>query len=91
VGLLPGATYTQPSVTLHEGDLVLLYSDGITESENRDEEEYGMERLTDLLREHRERPLDEPLNLLDNAVTEFAAGLPQGDDQTVILLRRRIV
>ena len=91
VGLLPAARYTQLSVTLREGDLVCLYSDGITECENRQEEEFGMERLTDLLREHRERPLDQLQNLLDNAVMEFSAGLPQGDDQTVIFLRRRTV
>jgi sigma-B regulation protein RsbU (phosphoserine phosphatase) len=91
VGLLPAAQYTQERVALREGDLVCLYSDGITECENLKEEEYGMKRLTDLLREHRERPLDELLNRLDEAVTEYSAGLPQGDDQTVILLRRRAV
>jgi len=73
---------------LNPGDLVCFYSDGITECADLDEEEFEMERLTDVLQRHRERPLDEILAAIDRAVTDFGAGQPQGDDQTVILIRR---
>ena len=64
-------------------------SDGITECEALDEEEFEMERLTDVLQQHRDRSLDEILAAIDRAVTDYRAGQPQGDDQTVILLRRK--
>lgn len=89
LGLLSETRYEGASVELGPGDLVCLYSDGITECERPDEEEYGLERLIELLREHRETPLGGIVRAIDEAVTDFAAGLPQGDDQTVVLLRPR--
>ena len=56
------------------------------ESERSSDARYGY--TYDLLTEYRQQPLSEILHRIDNAVTEFAQGLPQGDDQTVILLRR---
>lgn len=88
IGMLPGATYLSQDVDLGLGDLVCIYSDGITECPAPDDEEYEIDRLIELLRKHHGEPLDEILNAIDHAVTEFGAGLPQGDDQTVILLRR---
>ena len=76
------------TLDLEHGDLVCIYSDGITECEAPDEEEYGLERLTDLVTTHRDRPLSEILHRIDSAVTDFAQGQPQGDDQTVVMLRR---
>jgi sigma-B regulation protein RsbU (phosphoserine phosphatase) len=88
IGMLPQSAYRLQSVDLAPGDLVCFYSDGITECADLDEEEFEMERLTDVLQQHRERPLDEILTAIDRAVTDYGAGQPQGDDQTVILLRR---
>jgi sigma-B regulation protein RsbU (phosphoserine phosphatase) len=89
VGLLPNAPFVTNQVELGPGDLVCIYSDGITEAANRDEEEYELERFVALLREHRASPLEEIADVINRTVTDFAEGLPQGDDQTVILLRRR--
>jgi sigma-B regulation protein RsbU (phosphoserine phosphatase) len=88
IGLLEESQYRMQSLELGPGDLVCIYSDGITECIALDEEEFEMERLTDVLQQHRERPLDEILAAIDHAVTDFGAGQPQGDDQTVILIRR---
>ena len=72
------------------GDLVCFYSDGITECEAPDEEEFEMERLTEVLRQNQKRPLEGIIAAIDRAVTDYRAGLPQGDDQTVILIRRSV-
>ncbi|HVS63570.1 MAG TPA: SpoIIE family protein phosphatase [Thermoanaerobaculia bacterium] len=88
LGLLRGATYEYRRVPFHPGDLVCLYSDGITECTSPDDEEFGEKRLVSFLRERRIEPLSEIIQELDEAVTRFAAGQPQGDDQTVVLLRR---
>lgn len=88
LGLMPLATYEQSSVYMGEGDLMCLYSDGITECAGPDDEEFGLERLVDLLREHHGRPLAEIVDVIDETAITFARGLPQGDDQTVVLVRR---
>jgi sigma-B regulation protein RsbU (phosphoserine phosphatase) len=88
IGLLEESQYRMQSLELGPGDLVCIYSDGITECIALDEEEFEMERLTDVLQQHRTQPLDEVLTAIDRAVTDFGAGQPQGDDQTVILIRR---
>ena len=88
LGLMPHGKFGDAVLELGPGDLVCIYSDGITECEEPDEEEFGLERLIALLADQRRRPLPEILHRIDKAVTEFAQGQPQGDDQTVILLRR---
>ena len=90
IGMLPDGEFRLQKADLNPGDLVCFYSDGITECADLDEEEFEMERLTDVLQRHRERPLDEILAAIDRAVTDFGAGQPQGDDQTVILIRRSV-
>ncbi len=88
LGLMAQGRFGYRTVGLEHGDLVCIYSDGITECEAPDEEEFGLERLICLLVEQREQPLVEILHRIDQAVTDFAQDQPQGDDQTVILLRR---
>lgn len=89
LGLMPAGSWESQTLRLEAGDLLCIYSDGITECAAPDDEELGEERLADLLRQHRDRPLAEIVAEIDRAVVEFAAGLPQGDDQTVVLLRRQ--
>ncbi|HSM14173.1 MAG TPA: SpoIIE family protein phosphatase [Thermoanaerobaculia bacterium] len=89
IGLMPGATYRSESLALGPGDLLCLYTDGITEAASPEDEEFGLERLASLLGVERRRPLAEVRQAIDDAVTGFAAGEPQADDQTLILLRRR--
>ncbi len=88
LGLLPEARFQSRALTLEPGDLLCVYSDGITEAESPAEEEFGMGRLIELLREGRDRPLPELIEAIPQAVGEFSQGRPQGDDQTLVLLRR---
>ena len=88
LGLFDNSSYRAGQLELGVGDLVCIYSDGITESASRRDEEFGVERLVDLLRTTRDRPLSEIVSAVDAAVTDFEDGLNQVDDQTVVLLRR---
>lgn len=88
LGLLPNSRYQPRELLIEPGDIVCLYSDGITEAESIDEEEFGAERLIGILRKHKGFTLQEVLETLQGAVTRFAVGRPQYDDQTVVLLRR---
>jgi sigma-B regulation protein RsbU (phosphoserine phosphatase) len=75
-------------MTLEPSEIILIYSDGITEAESPPEEEFGNDRLIDVLRQNREAPLGDVLDAIRRAVGEHTQGRPQGDDQTLVLLRR---
>lgn len=89
LGLLPGASYEQGETALEPGDLLVAYTDGITEAINPSEEEYGEERLAELCREHIASPLDELSAALETDLRRFADGVPFADDRTAVLIRRQ--
>ncbi len=88
LGLLPGVSCRTEVTTVEKGDLLCLYSDGITEAVGPDDVEFGFDRLAALLADARETPLEELMLRIDREVSAHAGGLAQGDDQTVLLLRR---
>ncbi len=87
VGLLPFAPYTEQTMTLEPGDLLILYTDGISEAMTRDDEEWGEERMIEAARASIHKPADEVLDDLFVAADAFTAGAPQHDDMTVMLLK----
>jgi serine phosphatase RsbU (regulator of sigma subunit) len=89
VGLVPEAEYTTACVHLEPGDTLVLFSDGVTEAMDPQEEFFGMPRLVKLLVGHNETPLDELQKLLLEAVENFARGASQADDLTLLLVRYR--
>lgn len=88
VGLMPSAQYTQASVELGPGDLLVLYTDGITEAANPEDDEYGIERLAEICKKHREASLDDLAAAIEQNLDEFAQGVPYADDRTFVLTRR---
>ena len=89
LGLFPGRPYGSGSLTLRSGDLLVLYTDGVTEAANPDDEEFGLDRLVALARGAASRPLEEVEETIGKGLAAFAAGVPFADDRTVVLLRRR--
>jgi sigma-B regulation protein RsbU (phosphoserine phosphatase) len=88
LGLLPFARFERRSIRIDPGDFLCLYSDGITECESQTDEEFGLSRLTTLLALHRDGHLQAVLDEIQRSTDVFSQGLPQHDDQTVVLLRR---
>jgi sigma-B regulation protein RsbU (phosphoserine phosphatase) len=88
LGLMPTATYTASEATLEPGDTMVLYTDGITEAADPDEEEFGRERLGECCVENRELPVDQLAEKLHTTVDEFTQGVPYHDDRTLVILRR---
>ncbi|MBZ0112679.1 MAG: SpoIIE family protein phosphatase [Thermoanaerobaculia bacterium] len=89
VGLIGGGDYTPKNFTLDSGDLLCVYSDGVTEAESPEAEEYSTPRLAKDLVELRLDPVVEIRSEIERRVGLHAEDQPQGDDQTVVLLRRR--
>ena len=87
VGLLPFAPYTEQTLTLEPGDLLLLYTDGISEAMTHDDEEWGEERMIAAASAVRKQPAEEILRALFAAADAFTAGAPQHDDMTMLILK----
>jgi sigma-B regulation protein RsbU (phosphoserine phosphatase) len=87
VGLLPFAPYTEQSLTLAPGDLLLLYTDGISEAMTDDDEEWGEERMIASTQLCRDKTANAALKDLFRDVDAFTAGAPQHDDMTVLVLK----
>jgi serine phosphatase RsbU (regulator of sigma subunit) len=88
LGLLPMAPYREMRVQLDPGDLLAIYSDGVTEANNTADEEFGEERLIETLRDHRGEPAETILQAVRTALAAFTAKAPQADDITLIVARR---
>lgn len=87
VGLLPNARYEEASFALQPEDILVLFTDGISESMNSSDEEWGEERLIDLAQTCNGLPATEIMNRIMTAAQAFAHGAPQHDDMTVVALR----
>jgi hypothetical protein len=87
LGILPAATYRTASVPAHAGDLLVLFSDGITEAPNRREEQFGEERLTAVVQQTRELPARAICDAILAAVRAFMGDRPAPDDQTLLVVR----
>jgi serine phosphatase RsbU (regulator of sigma subunit) len=90
LGLFPVVEYERAEITLSPGDLVVLYTDGITEAANPAGDEYGLERLQAVVQKHAQEPLVALAVAIETAVEVFADGTPFGDDRTLVLLRREV-
>lgn len=88
VGLLENATYEDGVEQLNSGDILIAYSDGVTEPEN-DFGEFGEERLIDVVRRHRHMPLDAISEQVMQALRNWIGGQEQPDDITLVLARQR--
>jgi sigma-B regulation protein RsbU (phosphoserine phosphatase) len=87
LGLFEQATFEQETVTLLRGDVIVAFSDGVTEAMNAEGEEFTDDRLLACAEAHRGESPQQLLEALLADVHAFCAGAPQGDDVTVVLLR----
>jgi sigma-B regulation protein RsbU (phosphoserine phosphatase) len=88
VGAFPFSRYDESQVTLDPGDLVVFYTDGVTEPENEYGEMFGEERLMELLSRHGHRDEDEIIRMVLDAVKQWTATEELQDDMTLLLARR---
>ena len=88
VGLMPIFTYDQQVIELQPGDLLAMFTDGITEAEDASGEQFGDERLAHLLREHTDKPLEEIVRIVTDRVRAWAHDPDNADDTTILLARR---
>jgi len=88
LGILPMATYQEARTNLNPGDVLVLFSDGVTEAADPTDDEYGEERLGALVASMKDRPAEEIVEAIHNTVMAFTQGAPAADDITVVVVRR---
>jgi phosphoserine phosphatase RsbU/P len=88
LGMIAGTSYTQTAVQLEKGDLLLLYTDGISESADRSGEQIGIDGLLSIARGLPVESAAAAGQELLSAVERFRGSAPPADDETVIALRR---
>ncbi|MGI5939067.1 PP2C family protein-serine/threonine phosphatase, partial [Methanoculleus thermophilus] len=87
IGVMPDAEYREETIRLESGDLLLLYTDGVTEAINSAEEQFGEERLIETVMRSRDLPPAEIVGRVRDAVMQFSGDEPQFDDQTLMVIR----
>lgn len=89
VGLVPEAEYVASKLKLEPGDTMVLFSDGVTEAMDPDEQLFGVPRLRAVLSGQPECPLEQLQKCVLEAVENFARGASQADDLTLLIVRYR--
>lgn len=87
LGTFNDFTYEEETVQLKSGDLMLLYTDGITEATNDKDEMFEEDRLLELLKRNRRSSAQELSQKIVDEVLSFQGTLPQSDDLTLVLLK----
>lgn len=89
VGLIEDASYTSSHMQLEPGDTLLLYTDGVTEAEDKDRNLFQDTRLKEVFSEYRDSSLKELQDGIFSAVDKFAGEAKQSDDVTVLVVQFR--
>ncbi|HMD39515.1 MAG TPA: SpoIIE family protein phosphatase [Candidatus Acidoferrum sp.] len=87
VGLIPECSYEQAGATLSPGDLLVIYTDGFSEAMNPQLEEWGEERLIEAIKACKGLSAKETITRIIQSADAYAAGAPQSDDMTLVILR----
>lgn len=88
LGILPGTEYKALETEVAPGEMIALYSDGITECMNRNAEQFGEERFVEILKANRAKRTSELIDAVLLAVDTFREEEPFSDDMTLVILKR---
>lgn len=85
LGLMPG-DFGEERVSISKGDILVLYTDGVTEAMNKNGEEFGQDRLTSIVEENRTLDSQQLLDKIKEDIFKFSTHAPQHDDITIIVM-----
>ena len=89
LGVIEEVELEEVEINLTDEDIVVLYTDGVTEAINEKEEDFGNDRLITVIQENRHLPVSEIIDCIKDAVIAFAGDQPQFDDITLMALKTK--
>jgi len=87
LGVVPDIGLEEKQIILNKGDVVVLYTDGVTEAIDYKEEQFGSERVVEIAEKNRDLPAYEIMQKIKEGVIAFSQGQPQFDDITLMVLK----
>jgi serine phosphatase RsbU (regulator of sigma subunit) len=88
LGLMDFAEYDSERLTLNSGDVLLIYSDGVSEANNLAEDEFGLDRLKEVLQKNISRSASGIRDKVESALSDFTGTAPANDDITLVIIKR---
>jgi sigma-B regulation protein RsbU (phosphoserine phosphatase) len=88
LGLFPETPFESGEVAFAPGDVLVVFTDGLSEAWGRNEEEFGEERMAALIRDNASLPAKELERVIQNEVETFTSGARATDDRTLIVVKR---
>lgn len=88
LGMFSSSEYEIKDIKLNAGDMAFLYTDGITESRSKDNEEFTEERLVKLIQKHSKLSAAKLVEKIQKEVNNFAAGADPMDDMTLVVIKK---
>ena len=89
LGIMPDADYRQGLTKLHPGDVLVIYSDGVSEAQSPSGEEFGATRLYDVVARNLDASAAGIRDRIESALTKFSQGTPAADDITLVIVKRQ--
>jgi phosphoserine phosphatase RsbU/P len=89
LGILPQAEYDVGKVQLNSGDSLVIYSDGVSEANNLNGDEFGMERLTQVISKNIQASAAGLRDKVESALSSFTQTAPANDDITLVIVKRK--
>ena len=88
LGIMPFAEYEAGQATLHNGDVLVIYSDGVSEANNLNEDEFGMDRLIEVVKANITRSASGIRDKVESALSDFTGTAAPNDDITLVIVKK---
>ncbi|HCC59465.1 MAG TPA: hypothetical protein DEQ47_19820 [Solibacterales bacterium] len=88
LGILSGIQFEEYHAQMEPGDVLVIYSDGITEAVNPQDEEFDLPKLAEVVAANIQKPASQIITVLNQALLRWTQGAPAADDVTLIIARR---
>ena len=89
LGIMPLAEYEIGETKLESGEALVIYSDGVSEAANLKGEEFGMERLSEVVKQHRTATASGLRDKVESTLSMFTQTAPAGDDITLVIVKKK--
>jgi sigma-B regulation protein RsbU (phosphoserine phosphatase) len=87
IGILPRVHFTDARVTFVPGDVLVSYTDGLTEAFDKEGEQFGEPRLEAAVRDHKKKSARKVLDTIEHSLRAFTGGASQSDDITLLVMK----